>query len=69
MSILKINGVEKDFADCTPGTLRELLDQMKIQSATVVAEIDGTIIPRDKFSETKIKAGQAIELIKFMGGG
>jgi thiamine biosynthesis protein ThiS len=67
---LKINGVEKEFsADVLPDTLAELLEQMNIKQATVVAEIDGIIINRDDFSNTKIKPGQSIELVRFVGGG
>jgi len=68
MDTLKINGTEKEF-DTMPSTLVELLDEMKINQATIVAEIDGEIIERDKFGETAINAGQQIELIRFVGGG
>ena len=33
------------------------------------AEIDGVIINRDKFAETKLRNGQSIELVRFVGGG
>ena len=52
-----------------PQTLLELLDCLKINQATVVAEIDGKIIERQKFAETKITPSQSIELIRFVGGG
>jgi len=68
MNTLKINGTEKEF-DKLPSTLVELLDKMKINHATIVAEIDGAIIARDKFGQTPIKADQKIELIRFVGGG
>ena len=67
---LKINGVEKEFsAGVLPGTVAELLDQMNIKQATIVAEIDGTIVNRDDFCDTQIKPGQSIELVRFVGGG
>ncbi len=67
---LKINGVEKEFdAGVLPGTVAELLEKMNLKQATVVAEIDGTIINRDDFADTQIKPGQAIELVRFVGGG
>ena len=70
MKTLKINGKEKQFAeDNFPKDLIELLDQMDINQATIVAEIDGVIIERKNFSETKISPGQSIELIRFVGGG
>ena len=70
MKTLKINGKEKQFAeDNFPKDLIELLDQMEINQATIVAEIDGAIIERKSFAETKIAPGQSIELIRFVGGG
>jgi thiamine biosynthesis protein ThiS len=68
-AILKINGSEKTFDQGLPNTLAELLDQLKIDQATVVAEIDGAIIERKDFAQTQLTEGQSIELIRFVGGG
>jgi len=35
----------------------------------VVAEVDGGIVQRDSFARTKLRTGQAVELIRLMGGG
>ena len=70
MKTLKINGKEKQFSeDNLPKDLIELLDRMDINQATVVAEIDGVIIERKNFAETKIGPDQSIELVRFVGGG
>jgi len=67
---LKINGVEKEFGEGKlPPTLMELLEQLGINQATVVAEIDGEIVERARFAETKLTAGVSIELVRFVGGG
>ena len=69
METLKINGVEKQFPDGIPATLTELLDQLEINQATVVAQINGQIVERKKFTETKLSLSQSIELLRFVGGG
>ena len=69
MEILKINGTEKQFADGLPQTLSELLKELNINAATVVAEIDGKIIAKENFSKTPLAYDQNIELIRFVGGG
>jgi sulfur carrier protein len=69
MEVLKINGIEKQFPDGVPKTLIELLKQLDIHQATVVAEINGKIIAREKFSQTQLSSGQKIELVRFVGGG
>ncbi|MHC4242252.1 MAG: sulfur carrier protein ThiS [Planctomycetota bacterium] len=69
MEVLKINGNEKQFPDGLPKTLIELLKQLDINQATVVAEINGKIIERQNFSQTPLSSGQRIELVRFVGGG
>jgi sulfur carrier protein len=70
MSVLKINGNDKTFADDKmPATIADLLSSLGVDSATVVAEIDGQIIERANFSKTQLRDGQKIELVRFVGGG
>lgn len=69
MEVLKINGVEKQFPAGIPQTLTELLEQMDINQATAVAEINDKIIERQDFSQTQLSSGQSIELVRFVGGG
>jgi sulfur carrier protein len=66
---LKINGVERRFAEDIPLTVAELLERMKIDYATVVAEVNGRIVPRSEFGTAVLKEGSSIELVRFVGGG
>ena len=70
MAILRINGIEKEFeAGSLPDTMTALLKHLNVNEATIVAEIDGNIVQREKFAETKLNEGQSIELVRFVGGG
>ncbi|MHC4156815.1 MAG: sulfur carrier protein ThiS [Planctomycetota bacterium] len=70
MNVLKINGVEKEFgAGQLPATLAQVLDQLGVEAATVVAEVEGRIVEREQFAQTQVHAGQSIELIRFVPGG
>jgi sulfur carrier protein len=69
MNTLRINGVEKQFPDGPPAVLSDLIGRLGIAEATVVAEIDGQIVPRQQFARTKLSGGQKIELIRIVGGG
>ncbi len=70
MNVLKINGQERGFAPHEmPATLAALLQVLGVEAAAVVAEVDGQIVRREDYGRTTLKAGQQIELIKFMGGG
>ncbi len=69
MNSLKVNGTERKFAGIFPATLTDLLTELKISKATVVAEIEGKIIKREDFAKTSICPGQSVELVRLVGGG
>ena len=70
MEVLKINGVEKQFSPGQlPSNVAELLKQLGVEAATVVAEIDGHIVESKKFARTQLCSGQSIELVRFVAGG
>lgn len=69
MEVLKINGIEKQFPSGLPQTLAELLKQLGVEATTIVAEIDGQIVERNKFDQTRLHKNQTIELVKFVSGG
>jgi len=66
MGKLIVNGKETEFGS---GTLAELLEQLKVDAATVVAEVDGHIVEREKFCQMELADRQRIELIRFVPGG
>ena len=70
MSLLKVNGKDVEFAGADmPSTLTELLTELGVDAATVVAEVDGRIVERDSFENTQLQQGQSIELVRFVPGG
>jgi len=68
-SVLHINGKDRAFDGGLPETLSALLAEMKIDEATVVAEVNGRIVERKDFGSTPLNEGARIELIRFVGGG
>lgn len=70
MNVLRINGKETSFDENKmPGTIADLLSILGVDSATVVAELDGRIIERANFAATTLHDGQNIELVRFVPGG
>ena len=69
MTMLRINGADRQFPAGIPQNLAELLAQLGINQATVVAEINGEIVERRNFAQTQLSSGQAVELVRFVGGG
>ncbi len=70
MSLLKVNGKDMEFADeKMPRTVADLLAELGVDAATVVAEVDGRIVERDNFENTELQQGQSVELVRFVPGG
>lgn len=65
--MLEING-EKRPLD-SPHTLRTLLAALAIDPETVVIEYNGTIPERHAWQDIRLKPGDRLEIVRFMGGG
>ncbi len=46
-----------------------LLDRLKMRRGRVAVEINQAVIPRAQYNAVKLKAGDTVELINFVGGG
>lgn len=66
---LTINGQAQEFGEKLPATLADLLLTLKIDQATVVAEVNGQVVPRSEFGTATLAEGAVIELVRFVGGG
>lgn len=64
---VKINGENHTFNDDI--TLENIIKELNITINSIVAEVNGQVITKEKFSNTVIKDNDIIELIKFVGGG
>ena len=51
------------------GTLEDLLRHLALDPRTVVVEHNRTIVRRPSLGATPLAAGDAVELIHFVGGG
>ncbi len=63
---LRVNGIDMDVK---ARTLKELLDELKINPERVAVEVNLQIIKRNKFSEYEINEGDSVEIVNFVGGG
>lgn len=62
-----INGEHKQVA---PGaTLLQLLDELELDPRAVVVEHNRRIVRRPALGDVTVSAGDAIELVHFVGGG
>ncbi len=64
---VKLNGQPKSLDKAL--TLAELLAELSVEPQRVVVEHNLTIVPKDRLSETRLKDGDEIEIVHFVGGG
>lgn len=67
MITITVNGKDLSFESEPRGA--QLLDSLKITPATVVAEVNGSIMPREQFLECALQDGDVLELVTVVGGG
>jgi sulfur carrier protein len=64
---LIINGKPEEVAG--PATLKELVALKNMPERQVVIELNGELIPRGNWGETRLSAEAVIEILRFVGGG
>lgn len=63
-----VSGETKDVADGI--TVTELMEQEKVETPEYVSvSVNEEFISRGDFSSTKLKEGDTVEFLYFMGGG
>jgi thiamine biosynthesis protein ThiS len=64
---LTVNGERRQVA--APVTLAELLGLLGLDPRTVVVELNREIVRRPRVAEVRLKDGDSLELVHFVGGG
>lgn len=63
---VKVNGVDKEVAECH---VEELLDILGFGNDRIVIEVDGVIVPREAYGRHWLKGDERVEIVRFVGGG
>ena len=64
--MVKVNG---EMLDMNGRNVTELLDSMNISIQRVAVELNEEIVPKAKYSETFLRDGDTVEVVRFVGGG
>jgi thiamine biosynthesis protein ThiS len=62
-----VNGKDREVTDGV--TVRALLEELALTGGPVAVEINRAIVPRAQHPTHIVKAGDAIEIVHFVGGG
>ncbi|WP_028950573.1 sulfur carrier protein ThiS [Sulfurihydrogenibium subterraneum] len=65
---LIVNGVEKEF-DKDELTISQLIKILGIKSSAIAVAVGFDVIPKDQFDTYKLKEGDKVEIVHFVGGG
>jgi thiamine biosynthesis protein ThiS len=63
-----LNG-ERATVPAPPLTVAGLLAHLDIDARRVAVELNEAVIKRTHYDQTPIKAGDAVEIVNFVGGG
>ena len=64
---LQINGEERELAEGL--TLAALLQQLGMKPDRVAVELNREIVRREAWGQTRLKTGDRLEVVQFVGGG
>jgi sulfur carrier protein len=64
--VIRVNGQDHAFVAESVG---ELLQRLSIEPRGVAVAIDGEVIRRSEWSETRIKDGNTVEIVTAVAGG
>ena len=65
--VIQVNGENHETAAGT--TVSGLLTQLGLNAGRVAIEYNLLILPKAKWEETKVAAGDRFEIVQFVGGG
>jgi len=64
---LILNGAEREFPHVL--SLAELVVELGMTPNRVAAELNREIVSRERWASTKLREGDRLELVHFVGGG
>ena len=64
---IQVNGEKKELL--AGATVRQLLEQLGLNPGRVAIEHNLQILPKAKWEETRVAAGDRFEIVQFVGGG
>jgi sulfur carrier protein len=50
-------------------TVTQLVEQLGIAPSQVAVELNRAIVPKSQWEKTQLNAGDAVEIVQFIGGG
>lgn len=65
---LVVNGSARHF-DPPPATVADVVRALDLEGKRVAVERNGSIVPKSRYSDTAVAAGDRLEVVAAVGGG
>ena len=65
---LNINGTSRTF-EGRVDTVADLVRELALEGKRIAVERNGVIVPRSRYADTPVAAGDALEIVGAVGGG
>jgi len=64
---ITVNG--KPYELAKPVTVQELAEMLALALTQIAIELNREIVPRSRYGNTMLNAGDTVEIVTFIGGG
>jgi sulfur carrier protein len=65
---LLVNGTTQRI-DPPPATVADLVRALKLEGKRVAVERNGEVVPKSRYAQTQVGAGDRLEVVAAVGGG
>ena len=67
MSSIRVNGAERALAG--EMSVADLVRELALEGKRIAVELNGEIVPRSRHAQTRLAAGDRLEIVGAVGGG
>ncbi len=67
MTTISVNGAERMLAG--EMSVADLVRDLALEGKRIAVEVNGEIVPRSRYAETRLVAGDRLEIVGAVGGG
>jgi sulfur carrier protein len=67
MITIVVNGAKRELA--RESSVADLVHVLALEGKRIAVELNGAIVPRSRYGETRVSAGDRVEIVGAVGGG
>jgi len=67
MATISVNGAPRALP--RDGSVADLVRELALEGRRIAVEVNGTIVPRSRYADTRLVAGDRVEIVGAVGGG